>query len=160
MKVLSPFIMGLDASYWALDKVCILKIQQQKTKQKSFSRLANSQYFFLKISGIGAWMCRTDWWEGHWCCSTYLVVRLSDISSKTGKNAFFVFLGCFWAYAGQLHNHIASINSTNPRTNPKNFHKKILRIGWAGKWPFFRRLFWIFFASSYQKTHQDWVSYV
>jgi hypothetical protein len=37
-----------------------------------------------------------------------------------------VFLGCFWAYAGQPHNHIglamsmpfASINPTIPRTNP------------------------------------------
>ena len=28
-------------------------------------------------------------------------MRLSDISSKTGKNAFFVFLGCFWAYVHQ-----------------------------------------------------------
>jgi hypothetical protein len=27
----------------------------------------------------------------------------------------------------------ASINSTNPRTNPSNFHEKILRIGEAGK---------------------------
>ena len=47
----------------------------------------------------------------------------------------------FWAYAGQPHNHIdwamsmlfTSINSTNSRTNPKKFHKKILRIGGAGK---------------------------
>ena len=31
----------------------------------------------------------------------------------------------------------ASINSTNPRTNPWNFHEKILRIGGAGKWGFF-----------------------
>jgi hypothetical protein len=33
-------------------------------------------------------------------------VRLYDISKKQAKNAFFVFLGCFWAYAGQPHNHI------------------------------------------------------
>jgi hypothetical protein len=31
----------------------------------------------------------------------------------------------------------ASINPTNPRTNPWNFHEKILRIGGAGKWGFF-----------------------
>ena len=37
---------------------------------------------------------------------TYMVVRLSDIRSKTGKNAFFVFLGRFWAYVGQPHGHI------------------------------------------------------
>ena len=64
-----------------------------------------------------------------------------------------VFLGSFWAYAGQPHNHVgwamsmpfASINSTNPRTNPWNFHKKILRISGAGKWLFFRRPLWFFF---------------
>ena len=31
----------------------------------------------------------------------------------------------------------ASMNSTNPRTAPWNFHKKILRIGDFEKWPFF-----------------------
>ena len=31
----------------------------------------------------------------------------------------------------------ASINPTNPRTNPWKFHEKILRIGGAGKWVFF-----------------------
>ena len=49
---------------------------------------------------------------------------------------------------------LASINSTNPRTNPWNFHEKILRIGGAGKWEFFEaailnflsRPFWIFFC--------------
>ena len=48
----------------------------------------------------------------------------------------------------------ASINPTNPRTNPWNFHEKILRIGGAGKWVFFEaailnflsRPFWIFFC--------------
>ena len=48
----------------------------------------------------------------------------------------------------------ASINSTNPRTNPWKFHEKILRIGGAGKWGFFEaailnflsRPFWIFFC--------------
>ena len=84
-----------------------------------------------------------------WGCLTY--------AQKQTKNAFLVFLGCFWAYAGQPHNHIgwatsmpfASINPTNPRTNPWNFHKKILRIGGAGKWPFFRRPFWIFFQKEF-----------
>jgi hypothetical protein len=31
-----------------------------------------------------------------------MVMRLSNISSKTGKNAFLVFLGGFWAYAGSF----------------------------------------------------------
>ena len=58
-------------------------------------------------------------------------LRLSNISSKTG-NAFFVFLGCFWVYVGQPHEHIgwatsmpfASIYPIHPRTNPWNFGKK------------------------------------
>ena len=69
--------------------------------------------------------------------STYMVVRLFNISSKTGKNAYFVFLGCFCPYVGQPHGHIgwaksmsfASINPNSPKTNPWNFHKKFLRIG-------------------------------
>ena len=47
-----------------------------------------------------------------------------------------------------------SINPTNPRTNPWNFHEKILRIGGAGKRGFFEaailnflsRPFWFFFC--------------
>ena len=43
-----------------------------------------------------------------------------------------------------------SINPTNPRTNPWNFHKKILRIGGAGKRGFLESailiFFWFFFC--------------
>ena len=54
------------------------------------------------------------------------------------------FFGNFWAYVGQPHDHIgwapsmpfASINPTNPRTNPWNFHEKILRIDEALKMTF------------------------
>ena len=72
-----------------------------------------------------------------------------------------MFFSHFWAYVGQPHDHIgwaksmpfASVNPTNPRTNPWKFHEKILRIGGAGKWCFFEaailnflsRPFWIFF---------------
>ena len=63
---------------------------------------------------------------------------------KQPKNTKYAFLGCFCPYVRQPHNHIgwatsmpfASINPTNPRTNPWNFHKKILRIGHFEKWPF------------------------
>ena len=63
---------------------------------------------------------------------------------------FCLFLSCFWAYVGQRHDHIswatpmpfASINPTNPRTNPWNFHEKILRIGRPGKWGFYP-FFWV-----------------
>ena len=66
---------------------------------------------------------------------------LAPKQPKNTKNAFFA---CFWAYVGQPHNHIdwatsmpfASINPTHPRTNPRNFHEKILRIGKALKMTF------------------------
>ena len=67
----------------------------------------------------------------------------------------YVFLALFWAYVRQPDNHwdtlmpFASINSTNPRTNPWNFREKILRIWgveklffWVGHFDFF---FWFFF---------------
>ena len=61
----------------------------------------------------------------------------------------------------------ASINPTNPRTNPWNFHEKILRIGGAGKWGFFEaailnflsRPFWFFFASYQWKTQPIYMRY-
>ena len=66
----------------------------QKLNKSHFHGFVNSQYFLVKISGIVPVSQ-----------PTYMVVRLSDISTNTGKNAFFVFLGCFWAYAGQPHNN-------------------------------------------------------
>ena len=61
------------------------------------------------------------------------------------KMRFFVFLGCFCPYVRQPHRHIgwvpsmpsASFNPTNPRTNPWNFWKKILRIGGIENYFFF-----------------------
>ena len=88
-----------------------------------------------------------------WGCPTY--------GLKQGKNGFLEFFSHFWAYVGQPHDRtgwaksmpFASINPTNPRTNPWKFHEKILRIGGAGKWVFFEaailnflsRPFWFFF---------------
>ena len=65
------------------------RIQNGRLKKRSFSSSANSQYFLLKLSWIGPWVGRIDWCEGHLCDSTYMVVRLSDISSKTGRKCFF-----------------------------------------------------------------------
>ena len=50
------------------------------TKIRPLSRIINSQYFFVKILWIGPWVSRIDWCKGHWCGSTYMVVRLSSIS--------------------------------------------------------------------------------
>ena len=63
--------------------------------KKQFFNSANSQYFFTKILQIGPWVSRINWCKGHWCGSTYMVVRLSDIRSKTGKKCIFsVFCLC------------------------------------------------------------------
>ena len=61
---------------------------KKKSKMADFSKspffkIANSQNFFVKISWIGPWVSRIDWCEGHWCSSTYMVVRLSNIRAKT-----------------------------------------------------------------------------
>ena len=61
------------------------KIQNGRLKKRSFFNSVNSQYFFVKISWIGPWVSRIDWCEGHWWGSTYMVVRLPDISSKMAK---------------------------------------------------------------------------
>ena len=45
----------------------------------------------------------------------------------------------------------ASFNSTNPRTNPWNFHKKILRIGGVGKSAFFKSAILKFFFQKKKK---------
>ena len=57
-------------------------------------------------------------------------MRLSKTSSKTGKKCIF---GVFWQFQRLCQMPFASINSTNPRTNPLNVHKRILRVGGAGK---------------------------
>ena len=62
-----------------LSKFLEKKIQNGRLKKTEFFKIANSQNCFAKIS----WVSRIDWCEGHWCGSIYMVVRLSDISSKT-----------------------------------------------------------------------------
>ena len=56
-----------------------------------------------------------------------MVVRLSYISSKQPKNTKNTF------FVGAVPMSFALINSTIPRTDPWEFHQKILRIGGAGK---------------------------
>ena len=63
-------------------------------------------------------------------------------------------MACFWAYVWQPHDHIgwttsmpfASINPTNPRNNPWNFHEKILRIGGVENISFFESAILNFFS--------------
>ena len=84
---------NLDWFSWEWSKKKFF-FQEKKFKMADFSKwpffkIANSQNFFAKISQIGPWVSRIDWCEGHWCSSTYMVVRLSDIRAKTGKKCIF-----------------------------------------------------------------------
>ena len=75
-----------------------------------------------------------------------------------------MFFGHFWAYVGQPHDHIgwaptmpfASINPTNPRTDPWNFHKKILRIDRVEKWTFFESAILNFILKKKKKILAPW----
>ena len=53
-----------------------------------------------KISCIGPWVSRIYWCKGHLFDSTNMVMKLSDISSKTGKKCVFcvfrLFLSLCW----------------------------------------------------------------
>ena len=133
-----------------------------RLKKNSLSSSANSQYFFMKISWIGPWFSKIYWCKGHWCSLTYMVQ-----APKQAKNAFFEFLGCFRAYVRQPHDHIdwatsmpfASINPTNLRTNPWNFHKKHWELAELENEGFLSRPFWIFFASFQWKRQPVHIRY-
>ena len=60
------------------------KIQNGRLKKTEFFNFAKSWAISAKISWIGPWVSRIDWCEGHQCDSTYMAVRLSDVSSKKG----------------------------------------------------------------------------
>ena len=51
--------------------------------------------FLMKISWIDPWVSRIEWCKGHWSGSTYMAVRLADISSKTVQKCIF---GVFWPF--------------------------------------------------------------
>ena len=60
------------------------KTQNGRHKKTEIFNSVKSQYFFAKISWFGTCVCRINWCKGHWYGLTYMVVRLSDVSSKTG----------------------------------------------------------------------------
>ena len=60
------------------------KNQNSWLKKTEIFNSPNSQYFFAKISGIGPWVSRINWCKLHQCGSTYMVIRLSNVSSKKG----------------------------------------------------------------------------
>ena len=89
-----------------------------------------------------------------------MVVGCLTYAQKWPKNTKNAFFACFWAYVGEPHNHIdwatsmpfASINSTNPRTNPWNFGGNCSAFGGGWKTQFFWvGHFEIFFAKKKKK---------
>ena len=86
---------------------------------------ANSQFFFAKILEIGPWVSSRNLCEGHQCGSNYMVVRLSDVRYKTGKNSIFSVFASFRPDVRQPDDLIGgatlmlftSISPTDPRTN-------------------------------------------
>ena len=85
-KNLWLFFMGLSKKQFFFSK----KKNPKWPTQKNLI-LPNGQFsiFFAKLSGMGPWVSRIDWCEGHWFGSTYMAVRLSDIRPKTGKKWIF-----------------------------------------------------------------------
>ena len=60
------------------------KFKMADSKKLSFSTTPKSWAIVAKILQIGPWVSRIDWCKGHQCDSTYMAVRLSDVSSKKG----------------------------------------------------------------------------
>ena len=98
--------------------------------------------------------------------STFIAVRLSDISTKTGKKCIFCVFRPFLSLC-QSHRHIgwatsmlfASINRTNPWTNPWNYLGKRLRISDFKKLSFFDIAIWFFFASLAWKQLSEFIGW-
>ena len=132
-------------------KMADLKNSKWPPQKKLIFQLRQFSIFFMKFPWIGSWVSRINWCEGHWCSSTYMVVRLSDIRSKTGKTCIFCVLGCFCPYVRQPHNHIGwatsmpfvSINPTNPRTNLWNFGRNCSAFG---------EVAWVYFIFAVKNT--------
>ena len=84
-------------------KSCLKKLNVIKT----YSKWMSQGLIFHEISVIGPWVSKINWYE---CGLTYMVVRLSNVRSKTGKTGktgkkciFCVFVG-FRSCVGQPDN--------------------------------------------------------
>jgi hypothetical protein len=66
-------------------------------------QLPRFSIFFCQNVRIGPWVGRIDWCEG---LNLYGWETVLCKLKNRKKNAFFVFLGCFWAYVGQPKDHM------------------------------------------------------
>ena len=131
---------------WALLYSSFLKAKQIywiHTKKLRFSKPPILKKNFQKFHGL-----------------VFGLVRLSDISTKTGKKCIFCVFRPFLSLC-QSHRHIgwatsmlfASINRTNPWTNPWNYLGKRLRISDFKKLSFFDIAIWFFFLLHWHENN-------
>ena len=137
-----------------------LDVSQRWSKKKlKMADLENSKWplqknLLMKFSWIGPWVSRIDWCEGHWFVSTYMAVRLSDVSSKTDKKCVFCVFRLFLSLCRTAsrpyklsHTNALCINQPNQLTQEpihKNFMKKYWELAELENEVFLRRPFWIF----------------
>ena len=90
--------------YWDEAIKIFLKRKNAKWLTQNWDfQLPQFSISFLKISGIDHWVSRTNWCKGTQCGSTYMVIRLSDMSSKKGlkhkkciSSPFFELTSIYW----------------------------------------------------------------
>ena len=136
------------------------KIQKGQLKKNSFSSLANSQYFFMKISWIGPSASKIYWCKGYLCGSIYVAVRLSDISSKIDKKCIFGVFRLFLSLCQTAsqpyrlsHTNVFRINQFyQPKDQPMKFSWKNIKNWRSWKKCFFLSQAFNFFFSKKKKN--------
>ena len=141
MKPKKNFFFAKKISKWPTQKNWVFqpppKAEQLPPK---FHGLVLGLVELIDAKGIG--LAQPIW---PWDCLTWAQKR-----PKNTKNAYF---GCFRPFVGQLHDHIgwassmpfASINPTNPRTNPWNFGRNCSAFDEVEKLSFFESAILNFF---------------
>ena len=136
------------------------KFKMADSKKLSFSTSPKAEQFPPKFHGLVLGLVGLIDAKGNdvaqpiwpWGCPTW-----AQKWPKNTKNAFFA---CFWAHVGQPHGHIgwatslpfASINPTNPRTNPWNFGRNCSAFGDVEKLSFFESAILNFFFQKKKKN--------
>ena len=73
--------------HWDESKIFEKKNQNGRLKKTKFFNDHQFSIFFQQNLGIGHWVSRINWCEGHQFCLTYMVVMFSNISSKIKKTS-------------------------------------------------------------------------
>ena len=129
------------------------KNQNDQLQKIEFFNSNNPQYFFAKILGIRPWVSRIDWCKGQRWGSTYIVVRLSAVKSKTDKKCIFA---RFRPYIRQPDDHILRIDGVEKLS----FFESVISIyfsKWKSAWLSYEVLFisapWMVSSESRKRLH-------